>query len=558
MPGRKSGGTANELHDIAREICKVREGDRFAVMEVGAPGPGTIDRPLALLRPRIGVVTNIGADHYTAYGSSDGIAAEKRKLIEVLPPDGIAVLNADDPRVLAMGKGFGGRVLTFGLRPDADIRAEAISAAWPARLAFTLVHDGHRVPVQTQFCGTHWVSSALAAAAVGLALGVPLDAAARALGEASPFEGRMSPVFLPDGVTFIRDDWKASVHTIPPALHFMKTAEASRKIAIIGTISDSQRDKKALYVTMARQALASADQVCFVGPSAFSALRAKTHAGDDRLHAFATVKAASDFLKDLLRPGDLVLLKGSSPADHLYRIILARTRAVACWQSNCRKVRFCDTCSLLDVPSDADASTTPPLEADDPVRMEGHEAAPSHVIVGLGNPGGRYHGTPHNVGQAILDRLATLLGVTWDETTDAQVIRAEWKGEVVCLIKPMTFVNHSGPALAHLARRLGFDHAQCILVYDDLDLPLGTVRTRMRGSDGGHRGVRSIIETFQTDEFRRVKVGVKREGQVRSAGDAVLTPFIGDETTVMGKAYEQAIARLGELVRQRLGPGAAV
>jgi UDP-N-acetylmuramoyl-tripeptide--D-alanyl-D-alanine ligase len=559
MPGRKSGGTANELHDVAHAICKLRKGDRFAVMEVGAPAPGAIDLPLALLRPRIGVVTNIGSDHYTAYGSSDGIAAEKRKLIEVLPADGIAVLNADDPRVLAMREGFHGRVLTFGLRPDADVRAEAISGTWPARLAFTLVHDCHRVPVQTQFCGTHWVSSALAAAAVGLALGVPLDVAARALGELPPFEGRMSPVFLPDGVTFIRDDWKASVDTLPPALHFMKTAEASRKIAIIGTISDSQKDKKALYVTLARQALAAADQVCFVGPRAFSALRAKTHAGDDRLHAFATVKAASDFLKDVLRPGDLVLLKGSAPADHLNRIILARTRRVACWQSNCGRVRFCDSCSLLDIPSDAVASTPPSLEAEELVGMEGPETAPSRVIVGLGNPPERYDGTPHNVGQAILDRLATVLGVTWGEATDAHVARTVWKGEAVCLVKPVTYVNRSGPALAVLAKRLGFDHTQCILVYDDLDLPLGTVRTRMRGSDGGHRGVRSILEAFQTDEFRRVKVGVKREGQLRAAGEAVLTPFSGDEMAVMSNAYEQAIARIGELVGQpRLGPGAAV
>jgi PTH1 family peptidyl-tRNA hydrolase len=147
------------------------------------------------------------------------------------------------------------------------------------------------------------------------------------------------------------------------------------------------------------------------------------------------------------------------------------------------------------------------------------------------------------------------------------MIRTEWKGEAVCLVKPMAFMNRSGPVLAHLARRLGFDHAQCIVVYDDLDLPLGTVRTRMRGSDGGHRGMRSIMEAFQTDEFRRVKVGVKREGQMRSAADAVLTPFTGDEAVVISKAYEQVIARLGELVGQRHGvsgaaptgrPGAAV
>lgn len=552
MPGRKSG-SANELHDIARAIRSVRAGDGFTVIEVGASAPGTMDRALPLLRPRIGVVTNIGTDHYSAYGSREAIAAEKRKLIQALPADGIAVLNADDPRVLAMGKECRGRVLTFGLHPDADVRAEAISAGWPARLAFTLVHRGNRVPVQTQFCGAHWVPSALAAVAVGRALGVPLDAAARALGEVPPIVGRMSPVLLPDGVTFIRDDWKASVHTIPPALDFMKTAEAPRKIAIIGTIADTMGDAGAVYVTMARRALASVDQVCFVGPRAFSALRAKTHAGDDRLRAFATVKAASEFLTGFLRPGDLVLLKGSNTADHLYRIILARTRGVACWQSNCRKIRFCSSCSLLDVPSHAGSATTPLLEAIEPGGVEAGETAPSQVIVGLSNPGDRYHGTPHNVGQAIVDRLATLLGMTWDQATDAQVIRTEWKGEAVCLVKPMAFMNRSGPVLAHLARRLGFDHTQCIVVYDDLDLPLGTVRTRMRGSGGGHRGMRSIIEAFQTDELRRVKVGVKREGQGRSAADAVLTPFTVDETAVIGKAYDQAIARLGELVGQRQG-----
>jgi PTH1 family peptidyl-tRNA hydrolase len=176
--------------------------------------------------------------------------------------------------------------------------------------------------------------------------------------------------------------------------------------------------------------------------------------------------------------------------------------------------------------------------------------------VGLGNPGDRYHGTPHNVGQAIVDRLAISLDATWNETAEAHVVRTAWKGEVLCLVKPMRFVNHSGPVLAHLAKRLGFDHTKCIVVYDDLDLPLGSVRTRMRGSDGGHRGMRSIIEAFQTDEFRRVKVGVKREGMIRNSTDAVVTPFTVDETVVISKAYEQAIARLGELVGQRQGaPG---
>lgn len=558
LSGRKSPHSLNEPYDIARAVWGVRDGDRFAVMELGAPSPGQIDGLLALVRPGIGVVTSIGTDHYTAYGSVDAIAAEKGKLIRALPPDGVAILNADDPRVLAMREGFTGRVLTFGLHPEANVRAEAISATWPDRLAFTLVHDRTRVRVQTQFCGTHWVSSALAAVAVGVAMDVPVDAAARALEGVTPFKGRMSPVILPDGVTFVRDDWKASLQTVSPALDFMKTAKAPRRIAIIGTIADTMGDRGSIYVAMARRALASTDQVCFVGPHAFTALRAKTHAGDDRLRAFATVKAASEFLEDFLRPGDLVLLKGSNTADHLYRIILARTRGVACWRARCMKNGFCDTCSLLDVPSGVESSATADVNSIEVPTEEAGGPAPSHVIVGLGNPEERYEGTPHNVGRAVVDRLAARLGATWGREPDADMSRAEWKGEAVWLVKPRSAMNHTGPALGRLAQRLGVDHARCILVYDDLDLPLGTVRTRMRGSDGGHRGVRSIIEAFQTDEFRRVKVGVKREGHARAAGEVVVMPFTRDETTVMDKAYEQAIAHLGELVAQRLRPGAAV
>jgi UDP-N-acetylmuramoyl-tripeptide--D-alanyl-D-alanine ligase len=558
FPGRKSRHSRNDPYDIARAVRGVRGGDRFAVMELGATNPGDLDGLLALVRPRIGVVTNIGTDHYSAYGSADAIAAEKGKLIRALPPDGVAILNADDPRVLAMRDGFTGRVLTFGLHPEATVRAEAISASWPDRLAFTLVHGAARVRVQTQFCGTHWISSALAAVAVGLALGVPLDAAARALEGVPPFQGRMSPVALPEGVTFIRDDWKASVHTIPPALDYMRQARAPRKVAIIGTIADTMGDAGAIYVSMAKRAIASTDLVCFVGPRASSALRAKTHPGDDRIRAFATARGAAEFMEDFLRPGDLVLLKGSNTADHLYRIILARTRGVACWRADCMRNLFCDECSLLHVPSEADYSGTPKVDSVEVTVVEPGGPAPSHVIVGLGNPGEGYEGTPHNVGRAVVDRLAATLGATWEREPDADLSRAEWKGETVCLVKPRSLMNRTGPVLARLAQRLGVDHARCILVYDDLDLPLGTVRARMRGSDGGHRGVRSIIEAFQTDEIRRVKVGVRREGQTRAAAEAVLTPFTGDETTVMGKACEQAIARLGELVVQRLRPGAVV
>jgi PTH1 family peptidyl-tRNA hydrolase len=196
---------------------------------------------------------------------------------------------------------------------------------------------------------------------------------------------------------------------------------------------------------------------------------------------------------------------------------------------------FCDTCSLLDVPSEVESAGTADVESTETIAGEPGGPAPSLVIVGLGNPGERHEGTPHNVGRTVVDRLAASLSATWVQDADADLTHAEWKGEAVCLVKPTSVMNRTGPLLARLAQRLGVDHARCILVYDDLDLPLGSVRTRMRGSDGGHRGVRSIIEAFQTDEFRRVKIGVKREGHARGVA-AVLTPVTGDEAALMAGA----------------------
>jgi PTH1 family peptidyl-tRNA hydrolase len=89
-----------------------------------------------------------------------------------------------------------------------------------------------------------------------------------------------------------------------------------------------------------------------------------------------------------------------------------------------------------------------------------------------------------------------------------------------------------------------------VLVHDDLDLPLGVVRSRLRGSDGGHRGVRSILETFQSDQFPRVKVGVKRPATSQTAREAVLDPFTAEEQPIMNAAFAAAERRLAELAKQ--------
>ncbi|MBA3318928.1 MAG: hypothetical protein H0T50_12680 [Gemmatimonadales bacterium] len=347
--GSKSPGTRNAAHWVARTVLGVRRDERFCVQELGASGPGSLDRAVALVRPRVAVITNIGGDHRKAFRTLDATATEKSKVVNAVPAGGLAVLNADDPRVLALAGSCRGHVLTYGLTPDAAVHAESVTSSWPDRLSFIAIHGEQRVVVHTRFCGVHWVHACLAAITTGVGLGIPLAEAAAALADAEPWPGRLTPV-VAGGVTFMRDEVKASLWSIGPSLEFLRGARAPRKVAVIGTISDYGGRASAVYASVARQALDVADEVVFVGPQALRCASARTHPKGAALHAFLTPREAHRHLADTLVPGDLVLLKGSQRADHLLRLMLARDRRIACWRTGCRRATSCEQCALLRVP----------------------------------------------------------------------------------------------------------------------------------------------------------------------------------------------------------------
>jgi len=174
--------------------------------------------------------------------------------------------------------------------------------------------------------------------------------------------------------------------------------------------------------------------------------------------------------------------------------------------------------------------------------------AHGRVVVGLGNPGPEYRDTRHNVGQRVLDLLARKLRASWRRDGSAVVARGQWRGEPVRLIKPISFMNASGPVVAKALRRVEAGPADLILVYDDIDLPLGTVRLRMKGSHGGHNGVRSVIEALGTQEITRVKVGIGRPDQKDDVPDHVLTSFERDEVPAVDAAVAEAAERVLDLL----------
>ena len=180
----------------------------------------------------------------------------------------------------------------------------------------------------------------------------------------------------------------------------------------------------------------------------------------------------------------------------------------------------------------------------------GFGGAVTQVVIGLGNPAKDLANTPHNVGYRALDVLAQRMSVSWvADSPLALVARGEFQGAAICLIKPLAPMNEIGPVLLQLAHDFAFTTSQCVLVHDDLDLPLGVVRARLRGGDGGHLGVRSILQSFQDDKFRRVKMGVAPAQSIESTASYVLSPFAPGQLGVVGSASEVAADRVLELLR---------
>ena len=173
----------------------------------------------------------------------------------------------------------------------------------------------------------------------------------------------------------------------------------------------------------------------------------------------------------------------------------------------------------------------------------------AHVVVGLGNPGPEYRDTRHNIGQRVVDALAAQLKKAFHPEAGAHLARANWRGDSLYLAKPQTFMNVSGPAVRRVLHALGADPEDIVLVYDDIDMELGKVRTRLKGSAGGHNGVRSIIESLGTDAIRRVKIGIGRPAHRARVPDHVLEAFDSAELDVVDRAVATAAERVLGLLR---------
>ena len=167
------------------------------------------------------------------------------------------------------------------------------------------------------------------------------------------------------------------------------------------------------------------------------------------------------------------------------------------------------------------------------------------IIVGLGNPGREYSETKHNVGFMVIDELAKRWNVaSWRKRNNAEVAECRVAEENVLLVKPQTYMNLSGTAVGELARWYKVAEEDIVVIFDDMDIPAGKLRLRMKGGSGGHRGIESLLQHLNKDSFLRLRMGIGRPPQGWQVVDYVLSRFSEEEKPLL----EAAVKRSAEAV----------
>ncbi|MDT0630275.1 UDP-N-acetylmuramoyl-tripeptide--D-alanyl-D-alanine ligase [Rubrivirga sp. S365] len=274
--------------------------DSVAVLEMGARIPGDIAELCRLFPPTVSVVTAVQGVHLETLGSLEGVAREKGAIVRALGPEGTAVLNADDARVRAMADGLAARVLLYGAAPDADVGPDIVTATLP-------------------LLGEHALSTALAAAAVGRALGLDDAAINRGLAQIQPEKGRLVRLPGRGGSTIIDDTYNASPGATRSALGVLRDLDATRHVALLGDMLELGADEVEQHVVVLDAAREHADLVVAVGEIMGRAAELLNSAGPGgAVLTFATSTDLADALR-AGRPfapgaGDAVLVKGSQGA----------------------------------------------------------------------------------------------------------------------------------------------------------------------------------------------------------------------------------------------------
>ncbi|CAM5443734.1 UDP-N-acetylmuramoyl-tripeptide--D-alanyl-D-alanine ligase [Streptomyces coeruleorubidus] len=310
-------GSLNNEIGLPLTALSATEDTRFLVLEMGARGIGHISYLTGLTPPKVGLVLNVGSAHIGEFGGREQIAQAKGELVESLPEDGTAVLNADDPYVRAMASRTKAKVIFFGESDEADVRAENVRLTDTGQPAFRLHTPSGASDVTMRLYGEHHVSNALAAAAVAHELGMSADEIAVALSEAGSLSRwRMEVTERPDGVTVVNDAYNANPESMRAALRALAAIGKGRRTwAVLGKMAELGDEALAEHDAVGRLAVRlNVSKLVAVGgrEAAWLQLGAYNEGswGEESVHV-SDAQAAVDLLRSELRPGDVVLVKAS-------------------------------------------------------------------------------------------------------------------------------------------------------------------------------------------------------------------------------------------------------
>jgi UDP-N-acetylmuramoyl-tripeptide--D-alanyl-D-alanine ligase len=304
----KTIGNLNNHVGVPLSILRLPDDCRVAVLEMGMNHAGEIRVLARIARPDVGVVTNVGYAHVEAFGSTAAVALAKRELIEELPADGVAVLNADDPLVAAFRHIHRGRVVTFGCSEGADVRAEAMELG-TAYVRFR--YDG--IAFESPLVGRHGLMNVLAGLAVARVLGIAPERLRDAVRTLAP--GKMRGERLErNGIVMWNDSYNSNPEAARAMLDVLRDTPARRRIAVLGEMLELGQSAEALHRDIGRYvAEQRIDVLLGIRGAARFMVEEAVRAGmsDSAAYFFEDPATAGDFLRGYVREGDALLFKGS-------------------------------------------------------------------------------------------------------------------------------------------------------------------------------------------------------------------------------------------------------
>ena len=312
----KTEGNLNNRIGVPHTLFRLTPRHQAAVIEMGVDQQGQTTRLCEIVRPTIGIITNIGPDHLEFFGSMEGSAQAKAELLDLLPPDGTAILNVDDPYFEYLASRAQCRVVSFGLSDRADVRAADVQSDAKKGTSFRLFLPGksRHTTVSIKAHGLHNVANALAAAAVGFALNFPAATVAQGLARFRPAAMR-SQIVVHQGVQIINDCYNANPASMKAALQVLAQWSPSReRVAILGDMLELGRDTQQMHREVGQfLATLNLSRLVTCGSLGREIAEGARRNGmpDSSIVELPDASAAAEWLRKTVRRGDVVLVKGS-------------------------------------------------------------------------------------------------------------------------------------------------------------------------------------------------------------------------------------------------------